>query len=124
MVEIASVCPLQIMPEIRHRDYSETQLLPYAALWNKAKRKIVIVGVAQPNILQQKFLEFLAQDESVLVLTETTSNLNHPEFFTRIDSLIGPIERSEDSTELFQKLRPDILLSFGGMIVSKRSSLF
>lgn len=120
MVEKATVNPLQILPEIRERIYSEKELEPYAAIWNKAKRKIVIVGVAQPNVLEQKFLDFLAQDESVLVLSETTSNLNHPEIFTRIDTLIGPIERSQDATEQFEALRPDILLSFGGMIVSKK----
>ena len=120
IVEKASVNPLQILPEIRERIYSEKELEPYAELWNKAKRKMVIVGVAQPNALEQKFLDFLAQDDSVLMLTETTSNLNHPEIFTRIDTLIGPIERSEDATEQFEALRPDLLLTFGGMIVSKK----
>lgn len=124
MVEKASVNPLQILPEIRERDYSEKELSAYAEIWNKAKRKIVIVGVAQPNVLEQKFLDFLAQDESVLVLTETTSNLNHPEIFTRIDTLIGPVERSEDAAKQFEALRPDILLSFGGMIVSKKIKSF
>ncbi|MFN4763167.1 2-succinyl-5-enolpyruvyl-6-hydroxy-3-cyclohexene-1-carboxylic-acid synthase [Gillisia sp. Q332] len=124
IVEKASVNPLQILPEIRERIYSEKELEPYAEIWNKAKRKIVIVGVAQPNALEQKFLDFLAQDESVLVLSETTSNLNHPEIFTRIDTLIGPIERSEDAAEQFEALRPDILLSFGGMIVSKKIKSF
>lgn len=124
MVEKASVNPLQINPEIRERTYSEKELESYAEIWNKAKRKIVIVGVAQPNVLEQKFLDFLARDESVLVLTETTSNLNHPEIFTRIDTLIGPIERSEDAAEQFEALRPDILLSFGGMIVSKKIKSF
>ena len=124
MVEKASVKPLQILPEIRVRDYSEKEFVPYAEIWNKAKRKMVIVGVAQPNSVEQKFLDFLAQDESVLVLSETTSNLNHPEFFTRIDTLIGPIERSEDSEKQFEALRPDILLSFGGMIVSKKIKTF
>ncbi|MGM1055699.1 MAG: 2-succinyl-5-enolpyruvyl-6-hydroxy-3-cyclohexene-1-carboxylic-acid synthase [Bacteroidota bacterium] len=124
MVEKASVKPLQILPEIRERIYLEKELEPYAEIWNRAKRKIVIVGVAQPNALEQKFLDFLAQDESVLMLSETTSNLNHPEIFTRIDTLIGPIERSEDAAEQFEALRPDILLSFGGMIVSKKIKSF
>lgn len=124
MVAQASVHPLQILPEIRERTYSEKELEPYAGIWNKAKRKMVIVGVAQPNALEQRFLDFLAQDESVLVLSETTSNLNHPEIFTRIDTLIGPIERSQDAAEQFEALRPDILLSFGGMIVSKKVKSF
>lgn len=124
VTETALVNPLQIFPEIIERIYSEKELQPYADLWSKAQRKIVIVGISQPNVLEQKFLDFLAQDPSVIVFTETTSNLNHPEFFTRIDTLIGPIERSKDADEQFKALQPDILLTFGGMIVSKKIKSF
>lgn len=124
LVENVDVNPLQILPEIKERTYTENQLQAYAELWNKAKRKMIIVGVAQPNIVKQEFLEKLARDKSVIVLTETTSNLNHPEFFTRIDTLIGPIEKDENSEELFKKLQPEILLTFGGMIVSKKIKAF
>jgi len=124
LVENVEVNPLQILPEIKERIYTKNQLNSYADLWNKAKRKMVIVGVAQPNVVEHEFLEKLAQDESVIVLTETTSNLNHPEFFTRIDTLIGPIEKDENSDELFKKLQPEILLTFGGMIVSKKIKAF
>jgi len=60
----------------------------------------------------------------VIIFTETTSNIHHPEFFTRIDTLIGPIEKSEDGNEQFEALQPDILLTFGGMIVSKKIKSF
>ncbi|HER40670.1 MAG TPA: 2-succinyl-5-enolpyruvyl-6-hydroxy-3-cyclohexene-1-carboxylate synthase, partial [Salinimicrobium catena] len=88
------------------------------------KRKMVIVGVAQPNAVEQKFLDALANDESVIVFTETTSNVHHPNFFTRIDTLIGPIEKDENREELFETLQPDILVTFGGMIVSKKIKAF
>ncbi|CAN5360377.1 2-succinyl-5-enolpyruvyl-6-hydroxy-3-cyclohexene-1-carboxylic-acid synthase [soil metagenome] len=123
-VEEIDINPLQIFPEVHDRIYSYQELMPYAELWNKAKRKMVIVGVAAPNAIEQQYLDLLAQDESVLVLTETTSNLNHPEFFTRIDTLIGPIERSDDAQEQFKALQPDILLTFGGMIISKKIKSF
>ncbi len=124
IVEDKKVHPLEIYPEITQRSYSEKELQPYLDLWNKAERKMVIAGVAQPNAVESKFLEMLAKDNSVLVFTETTSNLQHPEFFTRIDTLIGPIERSEDFEEQFKALQPDILLTFGGMIVSKKIKSF
>ena len=123
-VENIEVKPLQIFPEIKERHYSRNQLENYAREWNRAKRKMVIVGVAQPNVVEQKFLDKLATDPSVIVLTETTSNLYHSEFFTRIDTLIGPIEKDENREELFKKLQPDILLTFGGMIVSKKIKAF
>ena len=123
-VENIDVNPLQILPEIKERHYSENQLQNYADVWNAAKRKMVIVGVAQPNAVEQKFLDKLAEDPSVIVLTETTSNLHQEEFFTRIDTLIGPIEKDENKKDLFKKLQPDILLTFGGMIVSKKIKSF
>ncbi|MFD1096387.1 2-succinyl-5-enolpyruvyl-6-hydroxy-3-cyclohexene-1-carboxylic-acid synthase [Salegentibacter chungangensis] len=122
--ENIEVDPLQILPELRERRYSQEQLEAYAGLWNKAKRKMVIVGVAQPNAVEQRFLDKLAKDPSVIVFTETTSNLHQPDFFTRIDTIIGPIEKDQNREELFKALQPDILLTFGGMIVSKKIKAF
>ncbi|TQI70368.1 2-succinyl-5-enolpyruvyl-6-hydroxy-3-cyclohexene-1-carboxylate synthase [Gramella sp. Hel_I_59] len=123
-VEHIEVDPLQILPEVNEKHYTEAQLNSYVQEWNSAKRKMVIVGVAQPNLIEQKFLDMLAKDPSVIVFTETTSNIHHPDFFTRIDTLVGPIEKEENKEELFRKLQPDILLTFGGMIVSKKIKNF
>ena len=123
-VEHIEVDPLQILPEVNEKHYTEAQLNSYVQEWNSAKRKMVIVGVAQPNLIEQQFLDMLAKDPSVIVFTETTSNIHHPDFFTRIDTLVGPIEKEENKEELFKKLQPDILLTFGGMIVSKKIKNF
>ena len=124
MVEESSVVPLQIFPEIDHPVIPQENLQRYADLWNSAKRKMVLVGVNQPNSVEERFLEQLAKDESVIVFTETTSNLDHEDFFTRVDTVIGPIEQSENREELFRALQPDILLTFGGMVVSKKIKAF
>ncbi len=91
----------------------------FVELWNNSKRKMILVGVLQPNSLESRFIEQLALDESVLVLTETTSNLNHSNFISAIDQLIAPLQEED-----FKKLRPEILLTFGGMIVSKKIKAF
>ena len=96
----------------------------YVSLWNSAQRKLVLVGVNNPNSVEQKYLELLANDDSVVVLTETTSNLHHSNFFPSIDSLIASIEKSSHKEELFTQLQPDILLTFGGLIVSKKIKSF
>ena len=83
--------------------------------WQSAKKKLILVGELLPNAIEQKYIEFLAKDPSVLVLLEKTSNLHHPTFIDRIDTLISTF--SEDEKLNFQ---PDILLTFGGMVVSKR----
>jgi 2-succinyl-5-enolpyruvyl-6-hydroxy-3-cyclohexene-1-carboxylate synthase len=83
--------------------------------WQLAKKKLILVGELLPNAIEQKFIEFLANDESVLVLLEKTSNLHYPTFIDRIDTLVSTF--SEVDKVNFQ---PDILLTFGGMVVSKR----
>jgi 2-succinyl-5-enolpyruvyl-6-hydroxy-3-cyclohexene-1-carboxylate synthase len=87
--------------------------------WQNAKRKLVVVGVNPPNSLESSIIEHLANDPSVIVLTETTSNLHHPNFFPSIDQLIAPLKKNE-----FKQLQPDLLVTFGGLIVSKKLKAF
>ncbi|HNP66951.1 MAG TPA: 2-succinyl-5-enolpyruvyl-6-hydroxy-3-cyclohexene-1-carboxylic-acid synthase [Aequorivita sp.] len=101
------------------REILEEDLEPFLSKWNPSKRKMILVGVLPPNSVEQRFVEQLAKDESVLVLTETTSNLHNERFITAIDQLIAPL-RDED----FRELQPDILLTFGGMVVSKKIKAF
>ena len=96
----------------------------FTSLWSTSKRKMVLVGVNYSDTVEQDLLNKLAKDPSVIVLTETTSNLHHPDFFSSIDSIVAPIEKSKNKEELFKALRPDILLTFGGSIVSKKIKVF
>lgn len=106
--------PPRLGTEIWNEDLSE-----FISRWNVSNRKMILVGVLPPNSLEQRFIDILAKDKSVLVLTETTSNLQHNNFVPAIDQLI------ENLTEMnFKELQPDILLTFGGMIVSKKIKSF
>lgn len=91
----------------------------YANIWNTSKKKLVLVGVNEPSAVEQKFLDKLANDPSVVVMIETTSNLHHPKFINTIDSIITPFTHED-----FLDFQPEILLTFGGMIVSKRIKAF
>ncbi|GLU44993.1 2-succinyl-5-enolpyruvyl-6-hydroxy-3-cyclohexene-1-carboxylic-acid synthase [Allomuricauda sp. NBRC 101325] len=93
-------------------------------MWQNTTKKMVLVGVNQPNAIEQSILKALAEDDSVLLFTETTSNLHHPEFFESIDSIIAPIEKSKDKDSLFKDLQPELLVTFGGLIVSKKIKAF
>ena len=90
-------------------------LNPFVKKWNGAKRKLILVGVLKPNSIEKKYLDILAKDESIIVLTETTSNLHDKNFFPAIDQLIA----SFDKNELID-FEPEILLTFGGMVISKK----
>ncbi len=87
--------------------------------WNKAKKKLILIGGFNPNYIQQTVLEALANDNSVVVMTEVTSNVHHENFLTNIDTIITPF--SEVDLLAFQ---PEILITMGGMIVSKRIKAF
>jgi len=87
--------------------------------WNTSSKKIILIGALSPNSIAQKFIDQLAEDKSVIVFTETTSNVHHPNIFPSIDQLIAPLD--EDG---FNDLQPDILITFGGMIVSKKIKSF
>lgn len=112
------IWPQNVLPRQDSEVFDE-DLSQFAAQWNASKRKLILVGVLEPNSLEQQFVDWLATDESVLVLTETTSNLHHENFISAIDQLIAPLDE-----EGFKKLQPDLVLTFGGMVVSKKIKSF
>ena len=91
----------------------------FAEIWSSTTRKMVLVGVNDPDGIDAAFAEQLASDPSVMVLTETTSNWHHPTFINNIDTIITPFTASD-----FTDFQPEILLTFGGMVVSKRIKAF
>ena len=90
-----------------------------ASQWNSAKKKMILVGVHSPNTELDMLLDKVADDPSVLVLTENTSNLHNKRFVNSIDNLIFNLTEEE-----FKSLQPDILLTFGGLIDSKKIKKF
>ncbi|MDN3642319.1 2-succinyl-5-enolpyruvyl-6-hydroxy-3-cyclohexene-1-carboxylic-acid synthase [Lutimonas halocynthiae] len=91
----------------------------YASVWNSASKKMVLIGSNFPDELIAVQMQHLIKDPSVIILTETTSNLSGKKYINCIDQLIFPLDEDQ-----FQDLQPDILLTFGGMVVSKRIKQF
>ena len=114
---------LIVNPNIYEPFFNKTKLEVdyafYADKWNAAKKKLIVVGVDNPNTITEEISTFLADANSVVVLIETTSNLHHPKFINTIDTIITPF-----TDEDFKNWQPDILITFGGMIVSKRIKAF
>lgn len=92
------------------------------SLWKKAKRKMILMGVSKPNSNLSYILGKLLDDPSVVVLTEKTSNFWHPKAITSIDCLMAPMEHEQDGAA--QDLQPVLLVTIGGMIVSKKIKFF
>ena len=87
--------------------------------WKNAKKRMVLVGVNPPNEIEQRFLDFMGTDEATVVFTESTSNVHYANFFPSIDKIIAPLNEQE-----FNELQPEILLTIGGVFVSKKIKAF
>jgi len=83
--------------------------------WQQAKSKLILCGLMEKNQTLNAVLEELSSDPSVSVLTETTANVFSEKFNSCIDRLITTIEKKEE-----KKFVPDILITIGGAIISKK----
>ncbi|WP_233898398.1 2-succinyl-5-enolpyruvyl-6-hydroxy-3-cyclohexene-1-carboxylic-acid synthase [Tenacibaculum piscium] len=88
-------------------------------IWNTSSKKMILVGSHFPEDELQAVLTDLADNQGVLVFTETTSNLYHLKFINSIDKLIIPLNEAD-----FSALRPAVLITLGGMVISKKIKQF
>ena len=102
---------------------NENKKFNYTALQNNSKI-LVLIGCLYPEFLTKETIGRLANDSRFVVLTETTSNVNDISFFGNIDKLIAPIEYLDDKKKIFKGLAPDLLLTLGGMVISKKIKEF
>lgn len=89
------------------------------AEWNTSKRILILVGSQDPNPELQMQLSQLVKNHSVVVLTEVTSNLNNEKFFAHIDRYIFNF-----NDEDFKNYAPDLLITVGQNVVSKKVKNF
>ncbi|MBK56359.1 MAG: 2-succinyl-5-enolpyruvyl-6-hydroxy-3-cyclohexene-1-carboxylic-acid synthase [Flavobacteriaceae bacterium] len=108
---------------ISRPDLNENKKFNYTALQNNSKI-LVLIGCLNPEFLTKETIGHLANDGRFVVLTETTSNVNDKSFFGNIDKLIAPIEYLDDKKKIFKGLAPDLLLTLGGMVISKKIKKF
>jgi 2-succinyl-5-enolpyruvyl-6-hydroxy-3-cyclohexene-1-carboxylate synthase len=87
--------------------------------WNSATKKLILTGILPKDQALNNILSELAKDSSLVVLTETTSNLFDNNFHPCIDKIISTI--SVDEVEDF---KPELLITFGNQIISKKIKTF
>ena len=100
-------------------DNSHIEYEALATIWNSASKKIILVGVNYPDSDLHQLIDLYTHDNSVLILTETTSNLHHNKAINSIDQLIFSLDETQ-----FKELQPEVLITFGGMIISKKIKQF
>ena len=99
---------------------TESFILPDQARWlihqlSSSLKVMVLAGQGHWSEGMKKQLHQLASLPQVTVHTEATSNLDDPAFITCIDRAIEGINEKNE-----KDLKPDVLITFGGAIVSKR----
>lgn len=93
--------------------------IEFIKTWDKSQKILFLAGQATRSEALERVLSELSAFPQVAVMTETTSNLYHPDFIDGIDNVLSTIHRND-----WQGFYPDFLITFGGAIVSKRIKSF
>lgn len=105
--------------ELTEKQKNEIEFNELAEIWNFNKKKLILVGMQFPDEKLNQLLEILSKDDSTVILTETTSNLHSERFFNKIDQIIYQMNEDE-----LQKLQPDLLITIGQNVISKKIKSF
>ncbi|MFZ9028034.1 MAG: 2-succinyl-5-enolpyruvyl-6-hydroxy-3-cyclohexene-1-carboxylic-acid synthase [Crocinitomicaceae bacterium] len=100
-------------------DFDESKISNFKEDWKSAKRIMVLVGQMDKDPSVEKLLNDLAADPSICILVENTSNISGVRLNHCIDRSLNVIP--EDQLDQF---KPDLLLTFGGAVISKRIKAF
>ncbi len=87
--------------------------------WNQYSKILIVTGLLQPNKALNEALNLLGEQSNVAILTETTSNVFGENFNRSIDRIIVAIE-DEGTSEY----TPELLITLGGPVVSKKVKAF
>ncbi|MBI9033948.1 MAG: 2-succinyl-5-enolpyruvyl-6-hydroxy-3-cyclohexene-1-carboxylic-acid synthase [Bacteroidales bacterium] len=90
-----------------------------ASDWNKYERKLILTGMNPFNKELNQLLERIADLDTVVVLTERTSNLHSERFMDCTDRIISSIDEIE-----IKDFKPDLLITIGRDVVSKKVKAF
>ncbi len=86
---------------------------------SQTDKVMILVGQHHPDTELVNALEKLSKLPQITILTETTANLFGNGFIDQIDNVLATITEQEKA-----ELSPTLLLTFGGMVVSKRLKQF
>lgn len=91
----------------------------FLSVWRDSSKRMILVGQLGKNDRLNYLMERLTEDSSVTVLVENTSNLHSHKFIHCIDRTLSALPKG-----LMEEFEPDVLVSIGGAVVSKRIKAF
>ncbi len=101
------------------RKLTEEAVKSLAAELYRSKRTLILTGMIPFDKELNQLLECLADQNSVVVLTERTSNLHGERFMDCTDRIISSLNENE-----IGDFKPDLLISIGRDVVSKKIKAF
>lgn len=87
--------------------------------WRASPRRLILAGMHAPNSKLAERLRALQEDKHAAVVFDVTSNLHDALSLHHADMVLGA-----EAETTRRELAPDLLISFGGPVVSKNLKLF
>lgn len=113
------------LPEVRtitlhssRPELHENEVSAFASLFNNAKKVLLLAGQAKKNGMEN-LLDEVSQFQQYILLSESTSNLINNGGIPCIDKVLATISKHEE-----HNFAPELLVTFGNAIVSKRIKAF
>ena len=100
-------------------ELSADTIVSIADFVNSNQKILIVAGLLHQQAELNELLSVFAQNKNVVVLTESVSNLHNKEFLPCLDRVICSIKDEE-----LDNFKPDLLINFGGPLVSKMIKSF
>lgn len=111
------------LPEVRKINFApvqkSTEIKPFVEKWNSFPKRMIIVGQLFKSPKLIAILEKLAKENDCLILTEHLSNCVSASFISNFDALLSTFSAEDKMNHT-----PDLVLTLGGHIISKRLKHF
>lgn len=103
-------------------NHQSSETIPWDILkneLNQSQKIMVLVGMQSKDQELQEMMERISEHDNIIILTETTSNLHLRNSISQIDVVLSYIEN-----ENLIEFRPDLLITLGQNVISKKIKQF
>jgi 2-succinyl-5-enolpyruvyl-6-hydroxy-3-cyclohexene-1-carboxylate synthase len=90
-----------------------------AAIWNASSKKMIIAGQQHQHPKLSAIVEKLCRESGAVLLAESLANMYMPAGIYGIDNILAYLSQDEK-----KDLQPELLITFGGRLVSKELKTF
>jgi len=122
--------PLYIELPTPNIDYLVERIIPHVSLentiaqsiihdWQQYSRRMIVCGFNLPDQKLQESIDNLLTNNQAVVIAENIANIHHPDIICNPDPLLHYLENNET-----KNIVPELLITIGNSIVSKRLKTF